>query len=99
MIAVFKTADQHVSKHSARGIILARCLACSGHDFSWRRLHIGSGAVSFDATRDLSWGARGLGLCWLWSRWALWQLQRLAWKEGVLAEIETRIAAEPVALP
>ncbi len=28
-----------------------------------------------------------------------WQLRRLAWKEGVLAEIETRIAAEPAALP
>ncbi|MEQ9258815.1 MAG: SURF1 family protein [Roseovarius sp.] len=29
----------------------------------------------------------------------VWQMQRLAWKEGVLAEIEARIAAEPVALP
>jgi len=29
----------------------------------------------------------------------VWQLQRLAWKEGVLAEIEARIAAEPVDLP
>jgi len=28
-----------------------------------------------------------------------WQVQRLAWKEGVLSEIETRIAAAPVALP
>ncbi|TDE39676.1 SURF1 family protein [Antarcticimicrobium sediminis] len=28
-----------------------------------------------------------------------WQLRRLAWKQGVLAEIETRIAADPVALP
>ena len=28
-----------------------------------------------------------------------WQVQRLAWKEGVLADIEARIAAEPVALP
>ncbi len=28
-----------------------------------------------------------------------WQLQRLAWKEGVLAEIESKIAADPVALP
>lgn len=28
-----------------------------------------------------------------------WQLQRLAWKEGVLAEIEARIAAIPAALP
>ncbi|MBF9031437.1 SURF1 family protein [Rhodobacterales bacterium HKCCE3408] len=29
----------------------------------------------------------------------IWQVQRLAWKEGVLAEIETRIAAAPVDLP
>ncbi len=29
----------------------------------------------------------------------LWQVQRLAWKEGVLAEIEARIAADPVPLP
>ncbi|MBD3679581.1 MAG: SURF1 family protein [Rhodobacteraceae bacterium] len=28
-----------------------------------------------------------------------WQVQRLAWKEGVLAEIEARIAADPVAVP
>jgi len=29
----------------------------------------------------------------------LWQLQRLAWKEGVLAAIEARLVAPPVALP
>jgi len=29
----------------------------------------------------------------------VWQAQRLAWKEGVLADIEARIAAAPVALP
>jgi surfeit locus 1 family protein len=29
----------------------------------------------------------------------VWQVQRLAWKEGILAEIEARIAAAPVALP
>ncbi|PRY25078.1 surfeit locus 1 family protein [Aliiruegeria haliotis] len=29
----------------------------------------------------------------------VWQVQRLAWKEGVLAEIEARIVADPVALP
>jgi surfeit locus 1 family protein len=29
----------------------------------------------------------------------VWQLQRLAWKEGVLDEISTRIEAAPVALP
>lgn len=28
-----------------------------------------------------------------------WQVQRLAWKHGVLAEIEAKIAAPPVALP
>ncbi|WP_297771425.1 SURF1 family protein [uncultured Roseovarius sp.] len=28
-----------------------------------------------------------------------WQVERLAWKEGVLAEIEGRISAEPVPLP
>ncbi|MBY5987618.1 SURF1 family protein [Roseovarius atlanticus] len=34
-------------------------------------------------------------LIWL----GVWQVQRLEWKEGILAQIETRIAAEPVALP
>ncbi|XDA97439.1 SURF1 family protein [Sulfitobacter sp. LCG007] len=29
----------------------------------------------------------------------LWQMQRLAWKEGILADIEARISAPPVALP
>jgi surfeit locus 1 family protein len=29
----------------------------------------------------------------------VWQLQRLAWKEGIIAEIEGRIGAAPVALP
>ncbi|WP_375552760.1 SURF1 family protein [Rhodophyticola porphyridii] len=29
----------------------------------------------------------------------VWQMQRLAWKESVLADIETRIAAPPVAVP
>lgn len=28
-----------------------------------------------------------------------WQVQRLAWKQGVLAEIDTRIQSEPVELP
>lgn len=28
-----------------------------------------------------------------------WQVRRLEWKQGILAEIEARIAAEPVALP
>jgi surfeit locus 1 family protein len=30
---------------------------------------------------------------------ALWQMQRLAWKQGVIAEIEAKIDATPVALP
>ena len=29
----------------------------------------------------------------------VWQLQRLEWKEGVIARLEARLAAEPVALP
>jgi surfeit locus 1 family protein len=29
----------------------------------------------------------------------VWQLQRMAWKEGVIAEIDARIALPPVALP
>lgn len=29
----------------------------------------------------------------------VWQVQRLAWKEGVLADIEARIAADPAVLP
>lgn len=29
----------------------------------------------------------------------VWQVQRLSWKEGVLAEIETRIGAQPIPLP
>lgn len=29
----------------------------------------------------------------------VWQMQRLAWKQSVLTEIETRITADPVALP
>ncbi|MCD9148438.1 SURF1 family protein [Pseudophaeobacter flagellatus] len=40
----------------------------------------------------------GLGLAALLSL-GIWQMQRLAWKEAVLDQIETRIAADPVALP
>lgn len=29
----------------------------------------------------------------------VWQLQRLEWKEAILAEIDSRISAEPVAIP
>ena len=28
-----------------------------------------------------------------------WQMQRMAWKEGIIAEINARIASDPVALP
>ena len=28
-----------------------------------------------------------------------WQVQRLAWKEGILAEIDAKIAGAPTALP
>ena len=38
------------------------------------------------------------GFCLLASLGA-WQLQRLAWKEGILVEIESKIAADPVPLP
>ncbi|MDU8942926.1 SURF1 family protein [Ovoidimarina sediminis] len=40
----------------------------------------------------------GLGAAVLVSL-GLWQMQRLQWKENVLADIEARIAAAPVALP
>ncbi|WP_170332722.1 SURF1 family protein [Ruegeria arenilitoris] len=44
----------------------------------------------------LIFGLAGLGvLIWL----GVWQVQRLAWKQGVLAEIEARIAADPIGLP
>ncbi|KIC41348.1 cytochrome oxidase biogenesis protein Surf1, facilitates heme A insertion [Ruegeria sp. ANG-R] len=29
----------------------------------------------------------------------VWQMQRMAWKEGILAEIDARIAADPIDLP
>ena len=41
----------------------------------------------------------GLGGFCLLASLGAWQLQRLAWKEGVLAEIEAKIAADPVPLP
>ncbi len=40
----------------------------------------------------------GLGLAALMAL-GIWQLQRLAWKEAILATIETRISAAPQALP
>jgi surfeit locus 1 family protein len=41
-------------------------------------------------------GLAGLGILLFLGTW---QLQRLTWKEGVLAEIESRVGATPVALP
>jgi surfeit locus 1 family protein len=41
----------------------------------------------------------GLGGCAILVSLGVWQIQRLAWKEGVIADIEARIAADPVALP
>ena len=41
----------------------------------------------------------GVGGSCLLASLGAWQLQRLDWKEGVLAEIESRIAEDPVALP
>lgn len=41
----------------------------------------------------------GLGGFAILTSLGVWQLQRLAWKEGILADIEERIAAEPVELP
>lgn len=44
----------------------------------------------------LAFGLGGVGiLCGL----GTWQLQRLAWKEGLVAELEGRLSAEPVPLP
>ena len=41
------------------------------------------------------------GLCGVGALVALgtWQVQRLAWKQGLIAQLETRLAAAPVALP
>ncbi|MEQ6248616.1 SURF1 family protein [Sulfitobacter sp. HNIBRBA3233] len=41
----------------------------------------------------------GLGGAAILLSLGVWQIQRLAWKEGVIADIEARIAADPVALP
>ena len=41
----------------------------------------------------------GLGGAAILISLGVWQVQRLTWKEGLLADIEQRIAAEPVALP
>ncbi len=44
----------------------------------------------------LIFGVAGLGVL---ISLGVWQVQRLAWKKDVLAEIDTRIAADPVDLP
>ena len=44
----------------------------------------------------LVFGLAGLGVL---VSLGVWQMQRLAWKNDILAEIETRIAADPVNLP
>ncbi|MEX0307980.1 MAG: SURF1 family protein [Ruegeria sp.] len=44
----------------------------------------------------LIFGLAGLGVL---ISLGVWQMQRLAWKQGVLAQIEARIAADPVDLP
>ncbi len=44
----------------------------------------------------LIFGVAGLGVL---LSLGIWQVQRLAWKQDVLAEIESRISADPVALP
>ena len=41
----------------------------------------------------------GLGGAAILISLGVWQVQRLAWKEGVIAEINSRIAADPVPLP
>ncbi|WP_319545155.1 SURF1 family protein [Ruegeria conchae] len=44
----------------------------------------------------LIFGLAGLGVL---TSLGVWQMQRLAWKQGILAEIEARIAADAVDLP
>jgi surfeit locus 1 family protein len=41
----------------------------------------------------------GLGGAAILLSLGVWQVQRLAWKQGVIADIDARIGAEPVALP
>jgi surfeit locus 1 family protein len=41
----------------------------------------------------------GLGGAAILISLGIWQVQRLAWKQGVVADINARIVAEPVALP
>jgi surfeit locus 1 family protein len=41
----------------------------------------------------------GLGGAAILVSLGIWQMQRLAWKEAMIADIEARIAADPVPLP
>ncbi|SEV90080.1 surfeit locus 1 family protein [Cognatiyoonia koreensis] len=41
----------------------------------------------------------GIGGCAILLYLGIWQLQRLEWKETILADIDARLAADPVALP
>ena len=41
----------------------------------------------------------GLGGAGVLVSLGFWQVQRLAWKEGVIAELDARLAAAPVPLP
>lgn len=51
-------------------------------------------------TRRMLWPlVFGLGGTAILLSLGVWQVQRLAWKEGVLSQIEARIAAEPGMLP
>jgi surfeit locus 1 family protein len=51
-------------------------------------------------TRSIIWPiVFGIGGAAILVSLGIWQVQRLAWKEGVLAEMETQIAADPVAIP
>ena len=54
------------------------------------------GSVMRDILFLLIVGLAGLGVL---VSLGVWQVQRLAWKQALLAEIESRISADPVALP
>jgi len=49
--------------------------------------------------RSLFFAFIGLGGAAILIALGVWQMQRLAWKEGVLAQIESRINDAPIALP
>jgi surfeit locus 1 family protein len=55
-----------------------------------------TGAIKWRMISVVIFGAAGIAVL---VSLGVWQVQRLAWKEAVLADIEARIAAAPVALP